>query len=106
MQQGPRYYWVICGFDGEKQFFQEIIAFGAMSEKEVVALLQRLATRDLTPLEIFSASLRKRAKRYVPLLEVHRESGSRITFSVGSNPHYVATAVPEGLLKDFEGLYS
>ncbi|TIO11328.1 MAG: hypothetical protein E5X96_13600 [Mesorhizobium sp.] len=61
------------------------------SEREIAALLQRLAARDLSVADVFNASLRRSMKEYSPFLEVKRESGPRVVLSCGENPHYIAS---------------
>lgn len=78
------------GYDGLRPIFKFKLS-PALGEKEIGTLLQRFVCRDLTPLEIVNASLRKRMKGHSSFLNVARERGSRVILSVGSNPHYVAS---------------
>ena len=78
--------WQIRGFDGANQIFEGEMP-GQMTESEISTTLQRLAARHLSEAEIVSASLRKRAPSYVPLLE-RIGRGSPICY--GQNPYFTA----------------
>ncbi len=83
--------WKIRGHDGLVPIFEQTIP-GNLSEREVIALLQRLASRHLSNDEVVSASLRKNAKGYTPHLEVlpnHHGTPGIMTTCGGYN--YVAT---------------
>ena len=82
--------WLLQGYDGLEPMFQRKLS-SSLSEKEISALLQRLAARDLSIPELMGASLRKSMKGYNSALEVRRETRERIILSCGSNPHYVAS---------------
>ncbi|RUV04213.1 MULTISPECIES: hypothetical protein [unclassified Mesorhizobium] len=82
--------WLIQGYDGLELMFQRRFS-PVFSEREIAALLQRLAARDLSVAEVFNASLRRSMKEYSPFLEVKRESGPRVVLSCGENRHYTAS---------------
>ena len=86
--------WKIRGSDGDKPFFEADIAAGAMSEKEMTTLLQRLVSRHLTGEEVVSGSLRSNAKGYLPCLEVRpNRGGTPGLWTTGSGHHYIAIIV-------------
>jgi hypothetical protein len=83
----PTRFWRIEGYDGTRLFFRKILAFGSLSEPEMITLLKRLASRHLTDDEIIAASIRSNARGYAPHLE-HRvdspaTSAKRYALSVG-----------------------
>src|SRR4051794_27568295 len=83
--------WQIEGFDGAQLIFSDQIPLGALSDKEVTKLLQRLAATHLTPSEIVGSSLRRNARRYLSLLEARIDAGAECyVVSIGENPHYTA----------------
>jgi hypothetical protein len=87
-------FWKIAGYDGTAKLFERVLPLDSLSEKEMTALLQRLAAAHLRPDEIINASLRRNAKSYAPLLEPQQESKpSSVHFSitVGLSPNYVAS---------------
>lgn len=92
--------WLIQGFDGLTRFFRAEVPVGLLTEDAAGTLLQRLASRHLTPNEVLAASLRRRTKGYSPLLEVVREPRERVILSVGSSPHFVATIMTRDELDD------
>jgi hypothetical protein len=83
--------WEIIGYDGLRRIWSCSVPLG-LSESEVMTILQRLASHDLTRDEIVSASLRKRMKGRSGLLDV-RKDGPHPEFLVGENPHYAARVV-------------
>jgi hypothetical protein len=86
--------WLIQGYDGLTPIFKQRLS-SALGAKEVGALLQRLAARDLSIFEVINSSLRKSMRAYSPALEVKREPRSRVILSCGQNPHYVAALCTE-----------
>ena len=82
--------WKICGYDGDNLIFERVIPVGAMSEKEMTRLLERLASRHLTGDEVVSASLRENAG-HVPFLKVvPNRGGTPGLMTTGIGPHYTA----------------
>ena len=78
--------WQIRGWDGTDAIF-ECEMPGQMSEPEISVTLQRLVSRHLSEREVVSASLRKNASGYVPLLE---RVGRGPPIAYGENPYYTA----------------
>ena len=85
--------WRIVGSDSMKETFSRSVPAGALSDREVKALLQRLAARHLTDSEVVSASLRKNATGHASHLEIIPVGGSKVYgwMTTGSGPHYTAT---------------
>ena len=63
----------------------------AFSEEEMIALLQRLVCKHLEIHEIINASLKEHSAGYGPELKPNIDRSGKLTISVGTNPHYVAT---------------
>lgn len=78
--------WKIKGWDGNAILFERDIP-GHLTEFEVVALLQRLAARDLSANEVICGSLRRNDREYAPFFE---RVGTGMPLSYGENPHYTA----------------
>ena len=96
MTKAPKWFWVITEYDGLEGTFQNQFPGGYWSDHEMVSLLQRLASRYLTPNEIISASMRRNRKQRNGLLDVRRETGpGKYILSVGENPHWTARTVKE-----------
>ncbi|PND22328.1 hypothetical protein CN934_05250 [Ensifer sp. MMN_5] len=93
--------WLIQAYDGLNLLFSFKVS-SSLSEGEVGALLQRLASRHLTPKEILNASTRRRMKGHNGLLEIRREQRERIILSVGEDPHYIASLHTEEEFADFD----
>ena len=87
---GPKR-WRIQGFDGDKLLIQETMGYESFTEAEIIALLERLASKYLTEHEIISASRRKGDVGYSCLLEHTIDRSGQLNISVGSNPHFVAS---------------
>ena len=60
--------WKITGYDGSTEIFSEEVS-GALTDGEIVRILQRLVARHLTEREVVAASLRKNMAGYASLLE-------------------------------------
>ena len=85
-------YWKISGYDGSRTVYERSVPEGALSESEVVTLLQRLAARHLSDDEVFSSSLRKNSHGFTPHLEIGRNTGEKpALMTTGSGHHYTAT---------------
>ncbi len=80
--------WHIEGFDGGTLIFESDMP-GNMSSSEIETTLQRLVAGHLSAEEIVSASLRKSARGYSPLLE---RVGAGAPVCYGENPFYIATS--------------
>jgi hypothetical protein len=91
--------WLVQGYDGLEPIFQRKLP-SSMSEKEIGALLQRLAARDLSVSETINASLRKGMRARSSALEVKREHRQRFILSCGENPHYIASLHTEDEFAD------
>jgi hypothetical protein len=83
--------WRINGYDGLKPLTQDTLGFNAFSEEGMIALLQRLVCKHLEIYEIINASLKEHSVGYDPELEPNIDRSGKLTISVGTNLHYVAT---------------
>ena len=83
--------WRIEGFDSHKLLIQETMGYESLTEAEIIALLQRLASKYLTEHEIISASRRKGDVGYASFLEPTIDRSGQLNISVGCNPHFVAS---------------
>jgi hypothetical protein len=83
--------WRVQGFDSDKVVLQETIGYESSTEAEIIALLQRLASKHLADHEIINASRRKGDVGYSSELEPTIDRSSQLNISVGSNPHFVAS---------------
>ncbi len=84
--------WKIRGYAGLELIFEQSIAAGSLSEQEITALLQRLASRHLSDNEVVSASLRKNARGYAPHLEVLPNTrGTPGLMTTSTDYNYTAT---------------
>jgi hypothetical protein len=102
-----RRFWRIEGYDRARRVFEKTLAFGALSEPQMVVLLQRLASRHLGDNEIIASSLRRNVSGCASHLE-HRVGSratgeKRYTISVGLDPHYVASVWQNDELAGSEG---
>ena len=88
-------HWKIEGRKGAKTFWEQELP-GSLGKKRIIALLQRLAARHLAEHEIVACSLRPRDSGYHSLLEplIDSRVAGRGSISVGNNPHYVASKIP------------
>ena len=84
-------FWKIEGYDGTDRTFEKLVPANSLTDRGVIALLQRLSARHLDEDEVVSSSLRQKAPGYALLLEPQISRGDRRTISVGSNPFYVAS---------------
>lgn len=78
--------WRIKGEGLDAPF--EVLVPGTLSEREIVSMLQRLASRHLDPEEIVAASLRASSDGYLASLEPQRSQNS---ITVGDNPFFTAS---------------
>src|ERR1700737_3089841 len=69
--------WRITGYLGDKSIYERAVRKGALSQKAMIALLQRLASRHLSEDEVVSSSLKKddrdycSALKFVAAVEMH-----------------------------------
>jgi hypothetical protein len=85
-------YWKITGYDGASTVYERSVPESALTEAEVVTLLQRLAARHLSDDEVFLSSLRSDTKGFTPHLQISRNSGGKpALMTTGSGHHYTAT---------------
>jgi hypothetical protein len=68
--------WKITCYLGDKSIYERAIRKGALSEKAMISLLQRLASRHLSEDEVVSSSLKKDHHGYCTALEIHRNRGA------------------------------
>ena len=87
----PEKAWLITGSESTESVYKHRIPVDALSEAEVLLLLQRLASRHLTPDEVVSSSLRENAPGYTPLLQPMADRGGRYILRVGNDHCYTAT---------------
>ncbi|WP_309086639.1 hypothetical protein [Chelativorans sp.] len=83
--------WVITGLKSTESVYKHRIPVDSLSEAEVVLLLQRLASRHLTPDEVVSSSLREDTPGYTPLLKPTDDRGGKYILRVGTDHCYTAT---------------
>ena len=88
--QSQKRSWLIQGYDGLTLIFRRKLS-AALGEKEVSAILRRLAARDLSISEVIDASLRRSMKGRSPALLVNREPRNRTILWCGEKPHYIAS---------------
>ena len=87
-------YWRIVGYDSTRKIYEDEVLLGCYTEREMKALLRALVSRaSLTFREIVDSYARSNARRYRPLLEVHRQSRPKFALTCGSNPHFIASVV-------------
>ena len=88
--------WRIEGYNGDRLVMSETLSFAAFSEKEIVTLLQRLASKHLADHEIISASHRKNSVGYGSALEPKIDRSGTTTIMVGADPHFAARLTQSG----------
>ncbi len=83
--------WVIRGYEGAEQIYEHHIAEPVLSDADVTAILQRLASKRLSYEEIVMASLPHGQAHVVGSLDVSLDAGAhgRVISTVG-NPRFVA----------------
>ena len=86
--------WEITGWDSFEQIFQTTVPCAKITEIQLDALLRALvAKHGLTPREIVGSYLKRRARGYMPHLEVSKSNSAerRATdHSCGDNPYFIA----------------
>jgi hypothetical protein len=86
-------FWRITGYSGIQVEFERTMPYRAFSERAMIELLRRLASRHLTVDEVISSSLRNAREGH---LDVRRNTGGRYALmTTGTGYHYTAT-VDEG----------
>ena len=85
--------WKITGYLGDKSIYERVVRKGALSQKAMVALLQRLASRHLSEDEVVSSSLKKDDRDYCSALEIRRNSGGRDALMTTVSGHYYTALV-------------
>jgi hypothetical protein len=95
-------YWVVDITKGSKTVFRKRLP-GHLSTQEIATILQRLASRDLSPREVIAASIRK--PRRTPLLEVRVDGpprgGKRMMIWLPACPDYKASCWREEELAEY-----
>lgn len=87
-------HWKIVGVDNLQPFFEQLVPIRQISDKGVVDLLKRLASRHLTPEEVIDCSRRKDAVGHRDLLRVVNETKpGKVLLYTTLDPHYLATVV-------------
>ena len=79
----PEDIWVIEGHDGRSKFFEARVS--TMAQYHMRLLLERLASRHLSPQQIIDASIAKTND-----LEIDEVSAGHVTLSTRGNTRYVA----------------
>jgi hypothetical protein len=103
--QAPKRYWVIEITDRFETIFRKRLP-GHLSAQEITTILQRLASRGLTPREIIAASIRK--PRRTHLLEARVDGpphGKRVMVWLPECPDYKAGYWREEELADYPEIF-
>ena len=85
--------WKITGYLGDKSIYERVVRKGALSQKAMFALLQRLASRHLSEDEVVSSSLKKDDRDYCSALEIRRNYGGRDALMTTGSGHYYTALV-------------
>ncbi len=85
--------WKITGYLGDKSIYERVVRRGALSQKAMVTLLQRLASRHLSEDEVVSSSLKKDDRDYCSALEIRRNYGGRDALMTTGSGHYYTALV-------------
>ena len=97
-----RRYWVIDITKGFETIFRKRLP-GHLSTQEITTILQRLASRDLSPREVIAASIRK--PRRTTLLEARVDGpprgGKRTMIWLPACPDYKASYWREDQLNEY-----
>jgi hypothetical protein len=85
--------WRIRGFESLTLTFEEKLALGQISEKQMKQILRALTAKaGLTDSEIVGAYATRKTKIANTLLDIHKDLG-QATYRCGSNPHFVADVI-------------
>jgi hypothetical protein len=102
----PKLYWVIDITKGFKSIFRKRLP-GHLHTREVATILQRLASRDLSPMDIVAASIRKPLR--TALLEVRVDGpprgGRRNMIWLPECPDYKASRWREDELAEYPEIF-
>jgi hypothetical protein len=94
MTDGGQRSWLIRGYGSTELIFEDRVAVGLLSDRQLEELLQRLTAKAaLTYDEIIDASVRRGSKRRSMLLDVQRDNRTpdRYVVTCGDNPYFVAS---------------
>ena len=91
--------WKITGYLGDKSIYERVVRRGALSQKAMVTLLQRLASRHLSEDEVVSSSLKKDDRDYCSALEIRRNCSGRDALMTTGSGHYYAALVEKAETK-------
>lgn len=92
MKSSSLKHWKIQGVEGLKVFYEATIPFRHMTENQIEVMLQRLASRHLTPDEIIACSTRRNSEGHRDLLVVKNETKpGRVLLYTTLDPYYLAT---------------
>ena len=98
-QTGPKFYWIVEGYDSTKKIFSTKFNVNLISERQIEPLLKALTARvGLELNEIIGCYFMKHTKLYRHHLEIRRDVNPeqrRNILTCGSNPHFVARVVKE-----------
>jgi hypothetical protein len=99
-------YWVIDITKGFKSIFRKRLP-GHLHTHEIITILQRLASRDLSAMEVIAASIRKPLR--TALLEVHVDGpprgGRRMMIWLPGCPDYKASRWREDELAEYPEIF-
>ncbi|TAV89300.1 hypothetical protein [Rhizobium leguminosarum] len=76
--------WRIIEMDGTEQISEQHISLSEATESQIIDMIEAMAKRHLTELEITDTPSLSRAVR-------DSDHGNRITYSAGENPHVIAS---------------
>ena len=91
--------WKITGYLGDKSIYERVVRKGALPQKAMVALLQRLASRHLSEDEVVSSSLKQDDHDYCSALQIRRNRGGRDAFMTTGSEHYYTALVEKAETK-------
>lgn len=95
-------YWMVEISQGFTTTFRKYL-FGHLSTQEITTILQRLASRDLTPREVISASIRKPRRTHFLDARVDGppKGGKRVMVWLPALPDYRASYWREDELSEY-----
>jgi hypothetical protein len=94
-----RLIWKITGYLGDKSIYERAVRKGALSQKAMIALLQRLASRHLSEDEVVSSSLKQDDRGYCSALEIRKNRGGRDALMTTGSGHYYTALVEKAETK-------
>lgn len=90
-------YWLIKGWDGIEEIYEERILVGQITENRLKELLRTLTAKlALTEREIIASYAKRRTRVHHDYLEVSLLNGNKYMYSCGDNP-YVTAEVIDGV---------